>query len=232
MALEQIGMGPSLAVDPRDGLVRRAKLLAWIGFGWHLLEAFISIGAGVVAGSVALIGFGADSVVEALAGGVVLWRFGGRRSGSESAEHRAQKLIAWSFFFIAAYVGVDGIRTLISGDHPDVSWVGIGLAAVTLITMPPLARAKGRLGQELRSSATASEGRQNMLCAYLSAGLLVGLGANALFGLWWLDPVTALGIAAVAVNEGREAWLGDLCCEDPLAVAHDSCADEACICCH
>ena len=112
---------------------------------------------------------------------------------------------------IAAYVGVEAIRTLLGGSHPDVSYVGIGLAAVTLITLPPLAAAKARVGEKLGSSATKSEGRQNLLCAYLSAALLVGLGANAIFGWWWADPVTALLIAGVAVNEGREAWAGNAC---------------------
>jgi divalent metal cation (Fe/Co/Zn/Cd) transporter len=208
----------------RVRLVQKAKLLAWAGLGWHVAEAGIAIGAGLVAGSVALIGFGADSLVEAIAAVALVWRFAASRSLSLDAEHRAQKLISLSFYLIAAYVAVDAIRTLVAGDHPDVSMVGIALAGVTAATMPPLARAKARVGAELSSSATASEGRQNMLCAYLSVGLLIGLGANALWGLWWLDPIVALGIAAVAVNEGREAWHGDACC-DPLA---DPCTDDCC----
>jgi divalent metal cation (Fe/Co/Zn/Cd) transporter len=108
---------------------------------------------------------------------------------------------------------VEAVRTLFTTDHPSASWVGIGLAAVTLVTMPVLAGAKARIGEQLVSSATKSEGRQNMLCAYLSAALLVGLGANALLGWWWADPATALVIAAVAINEGREAWRGEACCD-------------------
>jgi divalent metal cation (Fe/Co/Zn/Cd) transporter len=197
----------------RGTLVMRAKLLAWLGIAWHAIEALIAIAAGVAAGSIALVGFGADSVVEGIAGAVILWRFAERRSQSERAERRAQQLIGVSFFAIAGYVAVEAVRTLIVADHPDPSWIGIGLAAVTLAVMPALAAAKARVGERLSSSATKSEGRQNLLCAYLSAGLLAGLGANALLGWWWADPVTALLIAGVAVHEGREAWRGEACCE-------------------
>jgi divalent metal cation (Fe/Co/Zn/Cd) transporter len=147
---------------------------------------------------------------------VVVWRFAAGRSASPEAERRAQRLIGASFLVLAAYVGIEAVRTLVVGDHADSSPVGIALAAVTLATMPPLAAAKARVGQALGSSATASEGRQNMLCAYLSAALLVGLGANALFGWWWADPAAALAVAALAIKEGREAWRGEGCCEDPL----------------
>ncbi len=198
-------------VAPPAGLVRRARTLAWLGLAWHAVEAAVAIGAGLAAGSIALIGFGADSVIEAAAGIVVLWRFAGARADDAGAERRAQRLIAASFFALATYVAVEAARALGGGHHPDASWVGIGLAAVTLVTMPPLAIAKARLAQRIGSSATHSEGRQNMLCAYLSAGLLVGLVGNAAFGLWWLDPIAALAIAGVAVREGREAWRGESC---------------------
>src|SRR5262249_51868315 len=164
-----------------------------------------------VAGSIALVGFGADSLIESVAGFVVLWRFAGARAASPQAERRAQKLIGASFYVLAAYVAVEAVRTLVTAAHPDVSYVGIGLSIVTLLTMPPLAIAKARVGEQLGSSATKSEGRQNMLCAYLSAALLVGLSANALFSAWWADPLTALLIAGVAVKEGRDAWRGDAC---------------------
>jgi divalent metal cation (Fe/Co/Zn/Cd) transporter len=193
--------------------MRRARLLAWLGIGWHAVEAGVAISAGVVAGSIALVGFGADSVVESIAGFVLVWRLAPVRAASEAAERRAQRLIALSFFLIAGYIAVEAARTLATASHPDASWVGIGLSAVTLLTMPPLAAAKARVGRRLGSSATHSEGRQNMLCAYLSGALLVGLGANAVLGLWWADPVTALLIAAVALREGREAWRGDACCD-------------------
>src|SRR4051794_7509918 len=211
-------------------LIRRAKLLAWGGIGWHGIEAAVAVAAGIVAGSIALIGFGADSLIESVAGLVLIWRFAASRTSSESAERRAQKLIALSFYLLAAYVGIEAIRSLISAEVPHASWVGIGLSIVTLITMPPLAIAKARIGEKLGSSATKSEGQQNMLCAYLSAALLVGLSANALFGLWWADPITALLIAGVAVKEGREAWRGESCCTAPIPDGDSNhCEDD---CCH
>jgi divalent metal cation (Fe/Co/Zn/Cd) transporter len=193
--------------------VARARLLAWVGIGWHAIEAAIAIGAGIAASSIALVGFGADSVIESVAGFVLIWRFAGNRSASESAERRAYRLIGVSFWVIAVYVAVEATRQLVAGTHPDSSWIGIGLAVVTLATMPPLARAKAKVADALGSAATKAEGRQNMLCAYLSAGLLVGLGANALLGWWWADPAAALLIAGVAVREGREAWRGEACCD-------------------
>lgn len=204
---------PPVAPPPveRARLERRARLLAWGGIGWHVVEFAIALAAGLAAGSIALIGFGADSLVEALAGGVVLWLFTGNRRGSSTAERRAQQLIAVSFFVLAAYVGIEALRTLLSGDHPSVSWVGIGLAAFTAPTMPLLAYTKRRLGNQLHSAATVKEAAQTQLCAYLSIALLLGLGANALAGWWWADPLTALVIAAVAVREGRESWRGEGC---------------------
>jgi divalent metal cation (Fe/Co/Zn/Cd) transporter len=203
---------PPEATSERLRLVRRAKLLAWLGLGWHGIEAAIAITAGLVAGSIALVGFGADSLIESVAGVVLLWRFAEARASSALAERRAQRLIAVSFFVLAAYITAEAARTLAGAHHPGVSYVGIGLAVVTLVTMPPLAIAKARVGDRLSSSATKSEGRQNMVCAYLSGALLVGLGANAVADWWWADPLTALVIAAVALREGREAWRGDACC--------------------
>jgi divalent metal cation (Fe/Co/Zn/Cd) transporter len=206
---------PVLSVGPRPAerarLERRTRLLAWGGIGWHVAE--FAIAAGLAAGSIALIGFGADSLIEALAGGVVLWLFTGNRRGSSGAERRAQQLVAVSFFVLAAYVGIEALRTLVSGDHPNTSWVGIGLAAFTALTMPLLAYAKRRLGNQLHSAATVKEASQTQLCAYLSVALLLGLGANALAGWWWADPLTALVIAAVAAKEGRESWRGEGCCD-------------------
>jgi divalent metal cation (Fe/Co/Zn/Cd) transporter len=203
---------PAAPQGDRAALVRRARALAWLGVGWHAIEAAVAIGAGVAAGSVALVGFGADSLIESVAGFVVLWRFAAARASSDDAERRAQKAIAVSFYVLAAYVGVQAVRALAGGHEPDASWVGVGLTLVTLATMPPLAIAKARLGERLGSSATRSEGRQNMVCAYLSAALLVGLLANALLGAWWADPVAALVVAGVALREGRNAWRGDPCC--------------------
>ena len=204
-------IGPSLA--ERSRLERRARLFAWIGIAWHVVEFAIAIAAGLAAGSIALIGFGADSLIEALAGMVVLWLFTGSRLGSPAAERRAQQLVAVSFFVLAAYVSVEALRTLIGGDHPQASWVGIGLAAFTAPTMPLLAQAKRRIGNRLNSAATVKEASQTQLCAYLSIALLVGLGANALLGWWWADPLAALAIAGVAAKEGHESWRGEGCAD-------------------
>lgn len=201
------------ALEERRRLERQARLLAWGGIGYHILEAAVAIGAGVTAGSIALIGFGADSLIEALAGFVVLWLFTGARLGSHTAERRAQQLIAGSFFLLAAYVGIESVRSLAGGHEPDVSWLGIGLALFTASTMPLLAHYKRRVGNKLGSSATVKEASQTQLCAYLSIALLIGLGANALFGLWWMDPAAALFIAAVALKEGRASWRGEGCCD-------------------
>jgi divalent metal cation (Fe/Co/Zn/Cd) transporter len=144
---------------------------------------------------------------------VVVWLFTGARRTSHTAERRAQQLIAGSFFILAAYVSVEGIRDLAGAHHASASWVGVALAGVTAPTMPLLARAKRRVGRQLDSSATVKEGAQNMLCAYLSVALLVGLLLNAVAGWWWADPAAALVIAAVALREGRETWRGEGCCD-------------------
>ena len=202
---------PTPSPQPRQALERRARLLAWGGNAWHLVEFAIAIGAGVAAGSIALVGFGADSLIEALSGFVIVWLFTGSRLHSETAERRAQQVIAASYFVLAAYITAESLRDLAGGYEPGVSWIGIGLAAVTAPTMPLLARAKRNVGRKLNSSATVSEAEQNMICAYLSVALLVGLLANALLGWWWADPAAALVIAAVAVKEGRESWRGESC---------------------
>lgn len=204
---------PVMPAAERSTLERRARLLAWTGIAWHVVEFTIAVAAGIAAGSIALIGFGADSLIEAVAGFVVVWLFTGTRVGSHAAERRAQQLIAVSFFVLAAYVGVESVRTLFDGQHPETSWIGIALAAFTAATMPLLAYAKRQVGQRLHSPATVKEASQTTLCAYLSVALLVGLLANALAGWWWADPIAALLIAAVAAKEGRESWRGEGCCE-------------------
>ena len=150
-------------------------------------------------------------MIEALAGGVVVWLFSGGRGSSHAAERRAQQLIAASYALLVAYIGVEPIRDLAGSHHPAVSWVGIGLAAFTAPTMPLLARAKRNVGRKLNSSAAVGEAGQNMICAYLSIALLVGLLANALAGWWWADPAAALVIGAVAAREGVESWSGESC---------------------
>jgi divalent metal cation (Fe/Co/Zn/Cd) transporter len=195
----------------RAALERRTKLLAWSGNGWHVVEFAIAVGAGIAAGSVALIGFGIDSVIEALAGGVIVWLFSGGRGSSRTAERRAQQLIASSYALLVLYIAVEATRDLIGSNHPEASWIGVGLAAFTAPTMPLLARAKRNVGRKLNSSATVSEASQNMICAYLSIALLAGLLANALLGWWWADPSAALVIAAVAAKEGVDSWRGESC---------------------
>ena len=176
------------------------------------LEGVVAVVAGIAAGSIALIGFGLDSAVEGFASVIIVWRFTGWRTLSHDAENRAQKLVAVQFFVLAPYVTFESLRTFVTGHHPDESMVGIALAVASLIVMPWLGRAKQRIGLRIGSSATASEGKQNLLCAYLAGAVLVGLLGNALVGAWWLDPVVGLLIAYVAVAEGREAWRGDACC--------------------
>jgi divalent metal cation (Fe/Co/Zn/Cd) transporter len=202
---------PKLPAEERTRLERQARLLAWGGNAWHLVEFAIAIAAGLAAGSVALIGFGADSLIEGLSGLVIVWLFTGGRGSSQRAERRAQQLIGVSYVILAAYLGVESGRDLVVGHQPDASWVGIGLAAFTAPTMPLLALVKRRVGKKLSSPAMVSEAQQNQLCAYLSIALLVGLLANALAGWWWADPVAAAVIGAVALREGIESWRGDLC---------------------
>jgi divalent metal cation (Fe/Co/Zn/Cd) transporter len=193
-------------------LAKRAKWLSWASLGFMALEGLVAVAAGIVAGSIALIGFGIDSAIEGFASVIIVWRFTGSRTLSHAAENRAQKLVAIQFFILAPYVTFEAVRALINGERPEESVIGIALATSSLVVMPLLGRAKQHSGGRIASSATASEGKQNLLCAYLAAALLVGLVGNALFEAWWLDPVVALFIAYVAVQEGRQAWRGDACC--------------------
>lgn len=204
---------PLLPAAERARLEKRARVLAWGGIAWHVVEFAVALVAGLIAGSIALVGFGVDSLIEVLAGLAVVWLFSGARRGSQLAERRAQQAVALSFFLLAAYVGAESIRTLVAADHPRTSWAGIGLAAFTAPTMPLLARAKRHIATRLHSVAAVNEAAQTQLCAYLSVALLVGLAANALLGWWWADPLTALGLAGVAVWEGRASWRGEGCCD-------------------
>jgi divalent metal cation (Fe/Co/Zn/Cd) transporter len=211
--LQVTAVAPRVVPNPaeRARLVRRTRTLAWTGNAWHFVEFAVAVGAGIAAGSIALVGFGIDSLIESLAAFVILWRFAGRRTHSDTAERRAQQLVAASYLILVVYIVVEATRSLVGGHHPEASWVGIGLAAVTAPTMPVLAAAKRRVGHQLDSAATVSEAEQNQICAYLSIALLVGLLANALLGWWWADPVAALVIAAVAAKEGIDSWRGDAC---------------------
>ena len=200
-------------------LASRVRLLSWVSLAYMTLEGAIAILAGILAGSVALIGFGLDSAIEGFASAIIVWRFTGARMFSQAAEARAQKLVAVQFFILAPYVAFESVQALATSERPDVSWLGIALSATSVVVMPYLGIAKQRIADLIGSAATKGEGRQNMLCAYLAGALLVGLLANAAFGAWWLDPLIGLLIAVVAVREGREAWAGEgcACTSDPLA---------------
>ncbi len=204
--------GSAWVVDPaeRQRLGRRAQLLAGASVAYNVVEAVVAIAAGLVAGSVALVGFGLDSVVEVSSGLIILWQF--RHPLPESRERRALRLLAFSFFALAAYVGFESVRTLITGADPETSPVGIGLAVASLIVMPFLSWAQRRTGKALGSNAVVADSTQTLLCTYLSAVLLVGLVLNATLGWSWADPIAGLIIAAVAVREGIEAWQGKGCC--------------------
>jgi divalent metal cation (Fe/Co/Zn/Cd) transporter len=211
LPLVQVGPSPTVPRARYERLARRVKLLSWLSLAWMSVEGAVAILAGVLAGSIALVGFGLDSAIEGFASVIIIWRFSGDRVFSDAAEQRAQKLVAIQFFLLAPYVTVESIKGLIAGEHPDVSPLGIALAIGSVILMPLLGTAKQRLADQLGSAATAGEGRQNMLCAYLAGALLVGLVGNAAFGAWWLDPAVGLLIAGVAVKEGVDAWRGEGC---------------------
>jgi divalent metal cation (Fe/Co/Zn/Cd) transporter len=199
-----------LTPTTRAKWTRVAVGLAWATIAWNSLEALVAIASGTAADSIALVGFGLNSIVEVGSAFVVVWQFAG---SDQDREPRALRLIAWSFFLFAAYVGGQAGWDLLSASRPDESIVGIMLAAVSLVVMPGLALAKRRVGLRLGSRTVVADSGQTLLCSYLSAVLLIGLLANAAVGWWWADPVAALVIAALAVREGREAWRGTSCCE-------------------
>lgn len=200
----------SARLTERERLGRRARLLAAASVGYNLVEAVIAIAAGMVAGSVALIGFGLDSIVEVSSGLIVLWQF--RHSMPETRERLALRLMAVAFFALAGYVGVSSLHALWTRHEPESSGVGIALAIASLVIMPFLSWAQRRTGRRLGSNAVVADGTQTLLCTYLSAALLVGLVLNALLGWYWADPLAGLVIAAVALKEGRDAWRGEGCC--------------------
>lgn len=201
------------AVGPevdRARLGRRARVLAGTSVAYNVVEAVIAITAGLVAGSVALVGFGLDSVIEVSSGLIILWQF--RHPLPESRERTALRLMAVSFFALAAYVTVESVRSLATGHEPDPSAVGIVLAATSLVVMPLLSWAQRRTGRALGSNAVVADSTQTLLCTYLSAVLLIGLVLNATLGWSWADPLAGLIIATVAIREGGEAWRGEGCC--------------------
>ena len=199
----------------RVELLNRGLLLEYVTVGWNVVEGIVAISAGVLAGSPALIGFGADSFIESASGGVLIWRLAGERSGRhdpegvERIERRAERLVGASLLGIAVYIAFEAIRALLTAAAPDASPIGIGLTAISIPAMVWLARAKRRTGEALGSRALIAEAQQTYACWYLSSVTLVGLALNSLFGLWWADPVAGLGIAILLLREGWGAWNGE-----------------------
>ncbi len=213
----------------REQLGRRAQLLAATSVSYNVLECVIAVAAGAAASSIALVGFGLDSLVEVGSGLVILWQF--RHPLPETRERQALRLIGLSFFALAAYVAVEAVRNLVGAERAHTSGVGVALAIASLLIMPALSWAQRRTGRELGSGSVVADSKQTLLCTYLSAVLLLGLLANGLFGWWWADPVAGLVIAAVAVREGLEAWRGEACgCAAPPASTAVNAATDGCNC--
>ena len=202
----------------RESLIRTALWLGWFTIVYNLAEGAVAIVGATIAGSDALLSFGLDSAVESISASVIVWRLYSERSNPERAERveqRALKMIGVAFFILAAWVAQDSIRTLIAGDHPDTSFIGIAVTSLSLVVMPILASKKHRVGVALGSRAVESDSRQTVACVYLSAVVLGGLMLNALFGWWWADPAAALGVVVFLVREGLEALRAehaDDCC--------------------
>ncbi|NJD18813.1 MAG: hypothetical protein FIA95_05970 [Gemmatimonadetes bacterium] len=188
----------------------RGRRLEYLTLGWNVVEGLVSVGAGVLAGSTALVGFGVDSFIESASGAILLWRLQDHEHHARR-EELALRLVAVSFFLLAAYVAFEASRSLVLREPPEASWPGIVIAALSLLVMPWLARQKRHVAADLGSRALVADSRQTDLCAYLSAILLGGLLLNALLGWWWADPVAALAMAPIIANEGREAWRGEAC---------------------
>ncbi|MDG4828254.1 cation transporter [Solwaraspora sp. WMMD1047] len=214
MSLPLIDLAPAGPSPARSKvLARRVRLLVAATITYNVIEAVVAITAGTIASSTALVGFGLDSVIEVSSAAAVAWQFAGR--DPQAREKVALRVIAGSFFALAAYVTVESVRALVGGADAEHSRIGLVLAALSLTIMPVLSYAQRRTGRELGSRSAVADSKQTLLCTYLSAVLLVGLGVNSLFGWSWADPVAALVIAAVAVKEGRAAWRGDACCAVP-----------------
>lgn len=202
--------GAAPTTHRRQLLARRVRLLVAATITYNIVEAVVALTAGAVAGSTALIGFGLDSIVEVASAAAVAWQFSA--TDHERRERAALRIIAISFFALAAYVSYESVTALALEHRPEHSTVGLVLAAVSLAIMPALSLAQRRAGRELGSRSAVADSKQTLLCTYLSAVLLVGLAVNSAFGWWWADPIAALVIAAVAVREGSEAWRGRHCC--------------------
>jgi divalent metal cation (Fe/Co/Zn/Cd) transporter len=197
-------------------LRRRIRWLVAATITYNLIEAVVAITAGTIANSVALIGFGLDSVIEVSSAAAVAWQFAG--PDPERREKAALRVVAGSFFALAAYVTIEAVRALAGAERPEHSPVGIALVALSVLVMPFLSWAQRRAGRELGSASAVADSKQTLLCTYLSAAVLVGLVLNAAVGWWWADPIAALGLAVVAVREGYEAVRGETCCSPPVSL--------------
>jgi divalent metal cation (Fe/Co/Zn/Cd) transporter len=223
---EYLHIGSSATAHQRLRLARRAQFLASTSIGYNLLEAGVAITTGLGSGSVALLGFGLDSVVEVSSGAVILWQF--RHRLPQTRERRALRLLALSFFALAGYVTADSVHALAAGSDPATPPIGIGLAIASLIVMPLLSRAQRRTGTALGSNAVVADSTQTLLCTYLSAVLLIGLVLDATLGWSWADAVAGLVIAGVAAREGIEAWRGAGCCSPTITCAGGHDTDDCC----
>ncbi|MGW3027466.1 cation transporter [Streptomyces sp. NPDC001221] len=225
-----ISLGPSPA--RRDALARRIRLLVTATITYNVIEAIVAITAGTLASSTALVGFGLDSVIEVSSAAAIAWQFSARdHQVREAREKTTLRIIAISFFALAAYVTADAARALTGSGEAERSIPGILLAALSLAVMPFLSAAQRRAGRELGSASAVADSKQTLLCTYLSAVLLVGLLLNATLGWSWADPIAALVIAAIAVKEGRDAWQGKGCCAPATAaVPSVDAPNDACGC--
>ena len=212
MSTEAITSSP----DDRTRLVRRGRYLEYFTVGYNSLEGLIAVGAGVVAGSIALVGFGFDSLIEVTSGAVLLWRLYADvdEARRERVEAISLRLVGICFIVLALYVALDSVWSLLKREAPHESLVGIILASVSLIVMPLLVRAKRNVARRIKSRALMADSKQTELCTYLSAILLGGLLLNALLGWWWADPVAALIMVPIIVKEGIEGLRGETCCDD------------------
>jgi divalent metal cation (Fe/Co/Zn/Cd) transporter len=206
-------MSIGTAISPLEhaNLARTLRMLSWLTIGWLAIDGIIGMSAGIASDSVVLIGWGLDCAIEAAAATILIWRFSGDRLHSEHAERLAQKLVGATFVLLVPYIVVQAIDHLITGNASGVSWIGLALAASDAILMPFLGQAKTRIGRQLNSAAATGAGKQNIICAYLSVAVLIGLGANALFGAWWADPIAGLLVAVVCLQAGLSTWRGDSC---------------------
>lgn len=205
MSTETLSLEDSLV-----GAVKRGRRLEYVTIIWNSLEGIIAIGAGIAAGSIALVGFGVDSAIEVSSGAIILWRL----ASGEHRERLALRLIGISFLALAAYIMFDAIKSIIYREMPVATYIGIATAALSLVLMPLLAHAKRKAAASLNSRAMNADARQTDLCAYLSAILLGGLLLNAAFGWWWADPIAALVMIPIIVKEGVGAIKGEKCCDE------------------